>query len=670
MSQNRFHPASLAALCLALLMTLAFSPRAMAADPKPKLMVLVVVDQLRGDMPEKYYDRFGPGGFKLLMDRGARYTNAHYRHGNTITAVGHATIATGGGSATHGMAGNDWYEDNGSRLVYCVEDDNYIILGRKPKKNVGVSPRNLTSSTFSDELILSNGGQSRVFGVSGKDRGAIIPAGHFGKAFWYSSTNGQFITSTYYYSDYPAWAAEWNAKKPAERYRGKKWELLKDRETYWRKDMDDRPYERGSKKLGGTFPHPLDGGKPEDLYSTIRSTPFVDVLTVEFAKTILDNEKLGQGAATDILTISLSCTDGIGHTFGPDSLEAEDNMLRLDALLADLFNHIDKRVGLNQTMIVLSSDHGMDSCPEHRQHFVTDAEKRAVKIDWAKVAADEAKEKAAKEKLDKEKEAREKARKEGKPIPEPAPDKIEEKDKKEADKRPEEKPASDDKKADDKKPDDKNAKPAPKPYVPTDAHKLAGRIGRSVKDEANALLKKRYRTEDEFINNFGFPSLYIKQDVVKAHNLTMEEVERALAEDLLKTPGVMATFTRTDFISGRAPNTELGRKMYRAFHPTRSGNVLVVFKPFWLASPFPTNPKDEYGAASHGSPHSYDTHVPVMFFGPGIRPGSHIRKVGPEDIAPTVSHLLGTVAPSASDGEVLGEVLAPKEAAHGDHAKQ
>jgi predicted AlkP superfamily pyrophosphatase or phosphodiesterase len=209
--------ALLRSACFAALLLFAGLPMAAPLRAaQPKLVVLITVDQLRGDMPLRMKDRFGEGGFRYLMDHGVVYEQAYYQHANTFTAVGHATLVTGGHGAQHGMAGNDWFDAVTQQHVYCVEDDRHHLLGAAPKAHSGTSPRNLTSTTFGDELIDASGDRSRVFSVSIKDRGAILPGGYRGKAFWYASGSGQFVTSTYYYEQYPEWVSRWNAAKHAD----------------------------------------------------------------------------------------------------------------------------------------------------------------------------------------------------------------------------------------------------------------------------------------------------------------------------------------------------------------------------------------------------------------------------------------------------------------------
>jgi predicted AlkP superfamily pyrophosphatase or phosphodiesterase len=344
---------------------------------KPRLILQITVDQLRGDLPGRYYDRFGEGGFRYLMEHGTVYRNAHHGHANTETIVGHTTLATGADPAVHGMVGNVWLDRTSGQLTYNVEDARYPILSKgagvdkkteidptqKTARSNGRSPSRILVSTFSDELMLSHGGNSKVFGVSVKDRGAISMAGHTGKAFWFSKQSGEFITSRFYYDQYPEWVVDWNEGKPASRYAGKSWRLLHDQSTYLFGAADDRPYETALPGYGRTFPHPF--GEPGDKYFTTLLTvsPAGDELTLDFSRALIENEGLGRDATPDYLAISFSATDYVGHVFGPSSLESEDNILRLDRTLAELFRFVDAHVGLDKTLIVLSADHGGPEAP-------------------------------------------------------------------------------------------------------------------------------------------------------------------------------------------------------------------------------------------------------------------------------------------------------------------
>ncbi len=349
----------------------------------PRLILQITVDQLRGDLLSRYYQRLGEGGFRYLMQQGTVYLNAHHRHANNETIVGHTTLATGADPAAHGMVANVWLDQASGVLTYNVEDARYPILTKgagvdkateidptqKTARSDGRSPSAILVSTFSDELSLYHGQKSKIFGVSVKDRGAISMAGHAGKAFWFSKQQGEFVTSRFYYQQYPAWVVAWNRKKPAHAYASQAWQLLHDPSTYLFGAADDRPFEASLPGYGRTFPHPY--GKADSKYFTTLLTvsPAGDELTLAFAKALLDNEHLGSDDIPDYLAISFSSTDYVGHIFGPSSLESEDNILRLDRTLAELLRFVDAHVGLDKTMIVLSADHGGPEAPGYLQQL-------------------------------------------------------------------------------------------------------------------------------------------------------------------------------------------------------------------------------------------------------------------------------------------------------------
>ncbi|MBT8442838.1 MAG: alkaline phosphatase family protein [Gammaproteobacteria bacterium] len=353
---------------------------AQAAKPKMRLVLQITVDQLRGDFVERFGDRFGKGGFRYFLDNGVHYNNAHYTHANTETAPGHATLATGAPPAYHGIVGNDWLDRNTGTSIYNTSDDRHHILGEEPRPNKGVSPRNLKGSTFSDELIMSNAGESRSFSVSVKDRGAILAGGHAGKAFWFSTRQGTFVTSTYYYDEYPQWVSDWRSLRLADEYMGQDWELVLDHDSYAAADADDRPFESSPVGIGTTFPHRLDADAPARFYNLLRLTPMGDELTLQFVKALIDAEEIGQSQNVDYLQISFSSPDYAGHFFGPSSLEYEDAVLRLDGVLEELFRHINKKIGLYRTLIVLSADHGGPEIPEHAAALGIDAGR--FPLDW------------------------------------------------------------------------------------------------------------------------------------------------------------------------------------------------------------------------------------------------------------------------------------------------
>jgi predicted AlkP superfamily pyrophosphatase or phosphodiesterase len=352
-------------------------PKGDGGEPAPRLILQITVDQLRGDLPGRYIKHMGEGGFRYLMDHGVWYADAHHAHANTETIVGHTTLATGADPAVHGMIGNVWLDRQTGTLTYNIEDPKYHILTagagvnkateidptQKVASTDGRSPAAILGSTFSDELAIHTAGRAKIFGVSMKDRGAVSMAGHAGKAFWFSKASGEFVTSSYYYDRYPAWVNEWNRQKLPGAYSSKSWELMHERASYLFGDADDKPWESDMVGFGRVFPHAY--GPATGKYFTTRLTlsPAGDELTLAFAKALIDAEQVGQDEVTDYLSVSFSSTDYVGHLFGPSSLEAEDNQLRLDRTLADLFAYVDKRVGLKNVLIVLSADHGGPEAP-------------------------------------------------------------------------------------------------------------------------------------------------------------------------------------------------------------------------------------------------------------------------------------------------------------------
>ncbi len=357
------------------------------AAPAPRLILQITVDQLRGDLPNRFVRNMGAGGFRYLMEQGIWYADANYSHANTETIVGHTSLATGAYPSAHGMVANVWLDRTTGKLTYNIEDPRYHILTpgadvdktteidptQKVASTDGRSPAAIEVSTFSDELAIRTAGKAKLFGVSVKDRGAVSMAGHAGKAFWFSKKSGEFVTSSYYYDRYPAWVSAWNAKKPAGSYSGKSWQLLREQATYAFGGSDDAPWETDFPGYGRVFPHPYGAADSKYFTTLLTLSPAGDALTLDFAKSLIDSEQLGQDDVPDYLSISFSSTDYVGHLFGPSSLEMEDNILRLDRTLADLFAYVDEHVGLSNTLIVLSADHGGPEIPGYLNTLGIDA---------------------------------------------------------------------------------------------------------------------------------------------------------------------------------------------------------------------------------------------------------------------------------------------------------
>jgi predicted AlkP superfamily pyrophosphatase or phosphodiesterase len=319
----------------------------------------------------------GKGGLRYLLDKGVVYNNAHHAHANTETIVGHVTLATGAQPSEHGMIGNLWFDRATGVTTYNIEDSNYTLLTKgaevdasteidptqKAASSDGRSPAAILTTTFSDELSSLTAGKAKVFSVSVKDRGAVSMAGHSGKAFWFSKATNEFVTSSYYYKKYPQWVLDWNAKKLAEQYSGTAWELMHPKSTYLFGDRDNQAWETDFVGYGRTFPHQYSTTDNKYFSTNLTISPAGDELTLAFAKAAIEAENIGSDDITDFLGVSFSAADIVGHFFGPSSLESEDNILRLDRTLANLFSFIDKKVGLDNTLIVLSGDHGGPEAP-------------------------------------------------------------------------------------------------------------------------------------------------------------------------------------------------------------------------------------------------------------------------------------------------------------------
>ncbi len=347
--------------------------------PEVRLVLQVTIDGLRADLINRYENGFGKGGFRFLIEKGIYYTNAYYQHANTETIVGHTTLATGTFPSQHGMIGNVWFDRETGELAYNIEDPDSPIIptreneskgeqvdpAQKKSRTQGRSPAVILAPTFSDGLAAYYGGRSKIFGVSGKDRSAVSMAGHVGKAFWYSTNTGDFVSSTYYYDAYPDWVIQWNAQRKAEGYAGKSWSLLNDPSAYLLFAQDNRPYEADLKGYGRVFPHPFGQADDKLFASRILISPIGDQLTLDFSKALIKHEQLGQDEIPDYLSISFSGVDAANHFFGPSSLENEDVVVQLDRTLSDLIEFIGKTVGLDHTLIVLSADHGMADMPEY-----------------------------------------------------------------------------------------------------------------------------------------------------------------------------------------------------------------------------------------------------------------------------------------------------------------
>jgi len=327
---------------------------------RPKLVVGVVVDQMRYDYWFRYYDKYSEGGFKRLMREGFNCRNHHYHYALTVTAAGHASVYTGSTPAIHGIVGNDWFDKRLGKGMYCVADSTVQPVGTTNAPAGKMSPKNLLVSTITDQLRIGTNYQNKTIGVAIKDRGAILPAGHTANAaYWFDSKTGNWITSSFYMNDLPQWVKNYNGKKRPSELMKQNWTTLLPIEQYTESTADDQPYEAklpGAKK--SVFPYDL-AGIAGDAFGVLASTPHGNTITKEIALEALKNEQLGKGKSTDFLAISFSTPDYVGHGFGPSSVEEEDIYLRLDRDLAELLNAFDAQVGKGNYLLFLSADHGV-----------------------------------------------------------------------------------------------------------------------------------------------------------------------------------------------------------------------------------------------------------------------------------------------------------------------
>lgn len=329
---------------------------------KPKLIVGIVVDQMRQDFLYRFYDRYSPGGFKRLMNEGFNCENTFIPFTPTFTAPGHASIYTGSVPSLNGIISNSWYNKETKNTVYCTEDSTAKTVGSTSVAGE-MSPRNMWSKTIADELRLSTNFRSKTIGIALKDRGAILPVGHSANAaYWFDNSSAGWISSTYYIESLPAWMTQLNAKKLPDAYLAKNWNTLYPIETYIQSTADAKPYEGSVPGEDGTFPHKTDAIKT-NRYESFRVTPHGNTYTLDAAKAAIEGEALGSRGVTDLLAISFSSPDYIGHTFGPNSVEIEDTYLRLDKDLADFFTYLDAKIGKGQYLLFLTADHAVAHVP-------------------------------------------------------------------------------------------------------------------------------------------------------------------------------------------------------------------------------------------------------------------------------------------------------------------
>jgi len=538
----RFFPRSIAVSeCILLAVVAALIPASIPAsfasayNAHPKLVVVIVIDQFRGDYLERYRDQFGEGGFRLLLDHGANFTDCNYDYANTRTAPGHATLFTGAYSNGHGIAANEWWDPKKKKMVTSVEDDDTTLVGIAGEiaaNKTGASPHNLLADTLGDELKLATQGQARVFAVSLKDRAAVLPGGFAADAaYWIDPKSGAWVTSTYYRRDLPKWAQDFNGGNRAAKYWDRDWKNSNGdmlRSTAHRKSKD---------------------GSDAGFYEVIGSTPFANEYELEFSKELVVYENLGAGQATDLLAISLSANDILGHQVGPDSPEMAAMALALDRELADFFAFLGHQIGLANVWIALSADHGISALP--------DAAKK-LRI----------------------------------------------------------------------------------PAANLDAGKLEAQI--------NGALAAKYSPGHAAYIKFDYPVAWLDQDAFAVAHVKERDAEAAVGE-AMKQAGLRDYFTKSQLAEGEVSASAFGKKFLNSYSPEGGWYVMGVPEIYTVG---PAKGTD------HASPYTYDTHVPLAFYGLPFRPGTYRTHAEPVDMAVTLASLLGINAPTHAVGRVLTEALA------------
>jgi len=504
---------------------------ASAYNAHPKLVVIIVIDQFRGDYLERYHDQFVEGGFRVFLDRGAYFTDCNYDYANTRTGPGHATLFTGSYTSGHGIIANEWWYPQKKRMVTSVEDDATKLIGIE-NASAGASPHNLQSDTIGDELKLATGGKARVFAVSLKDRAAVLPGGFSGDgAYWIDPNSGTWITSSYYRPELPEWVRNFNSSHRVDKFWNREW-----------KDSEGNT-------LGSTAPRNGKDGKPAGFYEVVGPTPFANEYQLEFAKELVLYEKLGAGPTTDLIAISLSANDILGHQVGPDSPKMRSMALELDRQLAEFFAFLGHQIGLANVWIALSADHGIAPLP-----------------DFAKTLR----------------------------LP------------------------------------------------------AANLDGKAMREQINSLLSKRYAKQADYIRDLDYPLAWLNEEAFASAGRKEFDAENDAGESM-KQAGLTGYYTKSQLAHDQVPNTELGRRYSHSYSAVGGWYVMGIPNPFQVGITKGTD---------HATPFSYDTHVPLAFYGLAFQPGVYRTHAEPVDLATTLASLLGINAPAQSTGRVLTEALA------------
>ena len=531
----------------ALFSLLIISGQAQSEVKRPKLVVGLVMDQMRWDYLYRYYARYSEtGGFKRLLNQGFSCENTLIPYAPTVTACGHSSIYTGTVPAVNGISGNGWWDKEKMRTVYCTEDKTVSTVGSSSTLGK-MSPRNMLVTTICDELRLATNFKSKVIGVAIKDRGGILPAGHSANAaYWYDNTNGNWITSTYYMNELPKWVIDFNSQKIVEKYYEKGWNILYPLTSYQQSTADDKSWE--AKPFGAVFPYDLKKFIGKD-YGKISTTPMGNSMTFEFAKAALTAEQLGTDEITDFLAVSFSSPDYIGHTFGPNSVEAEDGFLRLDQELGTFLNYLDLKVGKGQYTVFLSADHGAAHVPEFMEE---------------------------------------------------------------------------------------NRLPGGRAYI--------GKLVESM----NKGLKEKYNLSGIIVSDDNY-QIHLNHPLLDSAKAEKAEITEWIIQQLLAAPGIDRAFALKDLNTTPLP-ARIREMLNNGYHPARNGNIQFILKPGYI---------DAYSTTgtTHGLWNPYDAHIPLLWYGWGIKKGKTNRETFMTDIAPTLAALLHIQMPSGSIGAPIPEVL-------------
>ncbi|WP_223550924.1 alkaline phosphatase PafA [Aestuariivivens sp. NBU2969] len=516
----------------------------------PKLVVGIVVDQMRYDYLTRFYNKYGDGGFKRMIDEGFNCKNNHFNYIPTYTGPGHASIYTGTTPKYHGIISNGWYDKDIKQDVYCAGDTSVRSVGTNDRSGQ-MSPHRLKTTTLADENRLFTQMRGKTIGISIKDRGAILPAGHSANAaYWFQGKDeGNWISSTYYMDDLPQWVKDFNAEHSVSKYL-REWNTLYDIETYTESGNDLNDFEGGFRgKETATFPYQLDVLKDSNGgYDLLKATAYGNSLTTDFTIAALKGEGLGKDTITDVLAVSFSSPDYVGHNFGVNSKEIEDTYIRLDKDLERFFVVLDEQVGKNNYTVFLTADHAAVNVPAYLQ---------SVKI--------------------------------------------------------------------------------PAGYLDNAKTRI----------KFNAFMEQTFKASD-LVENVSNNQIFLNRDKVKAMGLKLEDIQEAIVNELIAYDHVdkvysATTLSTTEFVTG------IEALLQKGYNQKRSGDVLVVTDPGYISYP--------KTGSTHGSGFSYDTHVPLLFFGKGIIHGETIKKTEITDIAPTISSLLGISFPNATTGQPLDFVL-------------